>query len=69
MFYVSFQDVAVVIGGEVDSTIGFKTVGTVITVSDKCGLFDGALPDLPDPKKSAAAAVLDNRYIFYNRKI
>ena len=55
-------DVAVIIGGEIDSAHGFKTVGTVSTISTKCGLFNSSLPDMPEPKKSGSAAFLDNKY-------
>ena len=58
----SAVDVAVIIGGEVDGPLGFKTVGTVSTVSNQCGLFNSTLPDLPKGKKSASAAFLDSRY-------
>ena len=58
----SALDVAVIIGGEIDGPLGFKTVGTVSTVSNQCGLFNSTLPDLPKGKKSASAAFLGNRY-------
>jgi len=54
-------DVAVMIGGEIDSAHGFKTVGTVSTVSNICGLFNSSLPDMPSGKKAASAAYLDNK--------
>jgi len=50
-------DVAVIIGGEIDSAHGFKTVGTVSTVSNKCGLFNSSLPDMPSGKKSSIGSI------------
>ena len=50
-------DVAVLIGGETESPLGSKTVSTVSTVSTTCGVFDSALPDLPDKRSMAAATV------------
>ena len=50
------------IGGEIDSAHGFKAVGTVSTVSTKCGLFNSSLPDMPEAKKAGSAAILDNKY-------
>ena len=57
-----FLDVAVVIGGEIDSAHGFKAVATVSTVSTKCGLFNSSLPDMPEAKKAGSATFLDNKY-------